>query len=617
MTMPRSRLLVGFVLILGAAFALRVFRLDSVPLRGDEAYAVQYWAGSPEDVIPELADEEPHPLGTFVSFWAWKQVAGPSEFAMRYFPLLGNLLGTAAIAALAQRLFRSRAIGLLSAALWAANPFLIWHAQDVRNYALWAALSPLAMWFFVRAADRSRPRDWALYVIAEAAALYMFFLEGLLLIVQAAYLLVFRRSRRTIVPAIAAWTVLGLLLVPWLVQLWYLSHSGYEGTLSRGSADQLLTWFFPMLLVGDALSSPWNALFPLAWCAVVALAISRAVARKTAIWLALYAAIPMGAILAASIDMSVFHPRYAIAVTPALLLLTARAALLRPQAGAPVQLVAGALVAVLLAISANTLIPYYRGDDPKSPPWPGAAAYVSQRAQPADLVLKPWNDPAFNYYYTGAAVEKSLTPNVTLSAQLAADLNFFDTIWFVGSDPAAEAFLGERMQRLSRAMLRSFPVTQYRAWEPDRDEIETPASATFGDFARLEGFTLTGPDDASPFISLLLFWEPLAQTVPDYSVFVHLRGPLDPATGQGPIRDQDDHRPRDGFASTRLWEVGSLVRDPYNLLSDPAVTLAPGQYAIEIGFYDPETDVRAPVTLDSGAQPSDSFRLTTFVWPRP
>ncbi|MBC7293371.1 MAG: glycosyltransferase family 39 protein, partial [Thermoleophilia bacterium] len=199
-----------------------MYRLDAVPLRGDEAFAVQYWAGSPTEVIPDLADQEPHPLGTFVSFWAWKRIAGASEFAMRYFPLLGNLLGAAAIAALAQRLFHDRRAAILAAALWAVNPHLIWHSQDVRNYALWAALSPLAMWLFVRAADRNRARDWALYVVAEFAALYMFYLEGLLLAVQASYILIFRRSWRVAASALAAWIVLGVGLVPWLAQLWYL-----------------------------------------------------------------------------------------------------------------------------------------------------------------------------------------------------------------------------------------------------------------------------------------------------------------------------------------------------------------------------------------------------------
>ena len=159
-------------------------------------------------------------------------------------------------------------------------------------------------------------------------------------------------------------------MIPWLVQLWYLSNSGYEGTLGRGDASQLLTWFLPVLLVGDVLAAPWDILLPLAWCALVALTIGLSTARKTAVWLALYAFIPMGAILAASIDLSVFHPRYAIAVTPALLLLTAHAALFRSRPSISARLLASAVVSVLLMLSANTLVAYYRGDDPKRQPGP-------------------------------------------------------------------------------------------------------------------------------------------------------------------------------------------------------------------------------------------------------
>ncbi|MCZ2094913.1 MAG: glycosyltransferase family 39 protein [Anaerolineae bacterium] len=158
MSAARRRWLWTLALIAGLAFALRLYRLDALPLRGDEAFSVRYVAADPRDTLRDLVRREPHPLGTFISFWAWKQAAGDSEFAMRYLPLLGNLIGVAAVAQLGRRLLRSAPAGLIAAALWAVNPYLIWHAQDVRNYAIWAGLSPLALWLFLRAADWGRPR---------------------------------------------------------------------------------------------------------------------------------------------------------------------------------------------------------------------------------------------------------------------------------------------------------------------------------------------------------------------------------------------------------------------------------------------------------------------------
>ena len=41
--------------LLAAAFLLRVVGLGDVPLRGDEAFAVRYWADAPATVVHDLA----------------------------------------------------------------------------------------------------------------------------------------------------------------------------------------------------------------------------------------------------------------------------------------------------------------------------------------------------------------------------------------------------------------------------------------------------------------------------------------------------------------------------------------------------------------------------------
>ncbi len=308
--------------LLGLAFVLRLYKLDAVPLRGDEAFAVRYWAAPPLDVLRDLADWEPHPFGTFLGFWAWKNAAGDSEFAMRYLPLLGNLIGAAAVAALARRLFHDDRTAYLAALLWAINPFLIWHAQDVRNYALWAGFSPLAMWLFLRAADLNRPRDWALYVLAEILALNTFFLEAFFLPVQVLYLLMRHRSRPVIRRAVFAWAVLVVLLIPWFVQIWFLSGSGYEGTTERSAPLRLFSWFLPTLLTGDELTLPWNVCLYLALGFSFALLLIQGIREQ---WLLAWIALPALFLLIAGTRMSIFDPRYLIAITPALLLVLARA----------------------------------------------------------------------------------------------------------------------------------------------------------------------------------------------------------------------------------------------------------------------------------------------------
>ncbi len=610
-TSATRRYLWLMVALIGAAFVLRVYRLDTVPLRGDEAFAIEHWAATPSRVARDLAETEPHPFGTFFGFYAWKRLAGDSEFAMRYLPLLGNLLGVAAVAALGRRLFHRRGVALLAAALWALNAFQIWHAQDARNYAIWAGLSPLAMWLFLRAADTNRPRDWVWYVLAECLALYVFFLEGMLLVVQAAHLLIYRRSGPVVRRAVIAWVILGLLLIPWFVQLWYLSGSGYEGNTARADSARLLTWFLPVLLTGDTLPGPWDVIIPLGWLGLVAalLFMRRRPDRVTG-WLAVWIALPTILLLVAATNISIFHPRYLIALAPALLLLFARALLPPADQGSTVRLATVAPLLIVPLLGVGTLADYYWGSDTKSPDWPAVTVYLEARARPAQRVVKIAVDPAFNYYYDGPAEETTLLPDAPIPAQLRPEITFGDTIWLVGDSPEAEAYLDERLQFLSRDKVANFTISQYRQHDISPGEIETPANVTFGTAARLVGYTLQGPDAHTPALTLLLYWEPLAQTELDYKVFVHLT-PWDQETT---VLDQDDHRPLVGFASTQIWEPGTLLRDPYRLLVG-ADAPPPGAYTLRVGFYDPDTGNRLPTFDADGAPLDDSVPLATVRWP--
>ena len=610
----RRLLPLAVVLLLG--FALRIYRIDAVPLRGDEAFAVEHWAAPPLDAVRDLAETEPHPIGTFFAFWGWKQIAGDGVLAMRYFPLLGNLLGVAAVAALGRQFFRSERIAVLAALLWAVNPFQIWHAQDVRNYALWAGLSPVAMWLFIRAANSERSRDWAQYVLAALLALNAFFLEAFLLPVQAAYLLV---RRRGFGKAILAWIPLGILLIPWLIQAWLLSNSGYTGTLKRGDAGELITWFLPTLLFGDSPVSPWDSLLPLAWIALVALAIVTAPrrARANLWWLILWIALPTTLLYWRARSMSVFHPRYLITISPALLLLTAWAIDCAWQAvRSPANLARRGLALAPLALAITPLLglsplfSYYRAEQPKAPDWPAVAAFLSERTAPQQLIVQPAADPAFVYYYDGPAAETSLVPDVDARAQLISEVYYYDAIWLINPAPAAEDFLGNRMQAINRHQVGEFTVALFRQQAISPDEIATPADVVFGDVARLAGSTLIGPGSSDPATTVLLYWEPLRQTEVDYKVFVHLVGAPDPATGS-PLWDQDDHRPREGFASTLTWETGSLVRDPYHLL-DEGTFPPPGDYALLVGLYDPNTNERLPVRDTAGDVIGDNWQVGTL-----
>jgi hypothetical protein len=93
-----------------------------------------------------------------------------------------------------------------------------------------------------------------------------------------------------------------------------------------------------------------------------------------------------------------------------------------------------------------------------------------------------------------------------------------------------------------------------------------------------------------------LFWRAECVLEHDYTVFVHLLGPYNPASG-GPVWAQDDAAPLQGGHPTSRWQLDQTVPDRH-ILSLP-VNLPAGTYPIEIGLYDASTGVRVPVDVSN------------------
>ena len=91
----------------------------------------------------------------------------------------------------------------------------------------------------------------------------------------------------------------------------------------------------------------------------------------------------------------------------------------------------------------------------------------------------------------------------------------------------------------------------------------------------------------------------------DYTVFVHLVGPMNPAT-QSPVWAQDDARPGHDSFPTPNWQVGQVVVDEYNL-SIPT-NIAPGDYQVELGMYTLETGARVRM-VDANGAPMENDRV--------
>ncbi len=146
------------------------------------------------------------------------------------------------------------------------------------------------------------------------------------------------------------------------------------------------------------------------------------------------------------------------------------------------------------------------------------------------------------------------------------------------------------------------PITQIKIPLPPPSAAELraakPLHARVGDEFTLTSYALQ-TDRAARRVHLQLYWQAIAKTANDYTVFVHV---LDAA---GKVVAQRDAPPRGGTYPTSLWDPGEIVKDEYDLVV-PADARAP--FALEIGMYAQPSLKRLPV----GEGDHIEFKISDF-----
>ncbi len=600
-TIRRRQTLIWMTLILLMGFALRLFHLNAVALRGDESFTVLHWMREPlTQTLSALATTDPQPPLAYALYRGFGLIVGSDEMIVRLLPALLNMLGIPALYGIGRRVGGSR-LGLIAAALYAASPVMLWHAQDARAYGIWIALSALAFWLALRAMERDRWLDWALFVAVQIAAAYSYYLE--LLFLGALTIIVLTQARRT--PRVArrwfaALAVIGAALAPWFLQPDLLRGGGYGGTAGRFDLTLILNWFLPSLLFGEAIPARRELWFIAAalLAAITGLALLWRRRPPVAILLALYITVPVIALSVLSTQLSVFVPRYVLGVATALMVLTAvvleRGFNIRNQSQ-PIRLLAIALVVLIRWSLARYFIDYA-----KSPDWRGLAAYLAPRTTANDLLVNSAADMSFPFYmdaYGVAGEQVQMPANPRQSTEeiegiLSAAFADGRTVW-IGAQPpptwpnaaVPDDWLAANGVRLRAQNINGMRAEQYLPDEPFTTKV---LDLDFGGIVRLLGAYTSLPLEPDSSLPLVLDFEVLATSSAPLKTFVHVLGPINPATGT-PLWSQDDQIPRD-LLNTTQWESGLRYRDVFTL---PALDqLIPGDYAIVAGWYDPAANTR-------------------------
>jgi len=606
--------LIGVALV---GVALRLYRLDAVPLRGDEAFSVLYWARLPlAQSLTTIAPIEPHPLLTYLTFRGWGLLAGTGEFPMRALPALINLLGIPALYGLGKRL-GGRGAGLVAAAMWGLHPLEIWHAQDARNYGIWASMSAVALWLGVRAVQRDRLADWALYAVGAALAANIYYDELFTLAAFSLFVLVtrwgdWRLIRRLLLAQAPAVVTAGSSFL--VLQAALLTRGGYGGTAGNFDAARLPA-FLTTLVFGKDLPERFVGVIwlPVLLALVAGLVVVWRWRREQAVFLGLGAFVPLALLSVLSLRLRIFAPHYILSAVPAYILILVmllvgsmsenhhrrlKALRLPEKMVSPLKWagkgIPMALAALWLGIAGYTLNNYYH--DPayiKASDWPKANAYLHDYVKGDDLVIQLAIDPAFGYYYDAPALDIALPSYPAQSAEeISARLEEFTAdrrgIWLVGQPypdwpnrAVVEMWMAAHFQPVLNTQAAGLHIQQFMPWEVRNDEIEAAPLAVFGDVVELRGVKVfRAADDGEP-LTVWLYWRAVGQSDAPLKVFVHL--------GDNAIVSQDDQYPQDGRIDTTRWAVGETYRDVYTLL---LAGVAPGVYSLRAGLYAPETNAR-------------------------
>ncbi len=614
----QNKALGGATLLTLLGFALRFFRLNAVPLRGDEAFTVIHWMREPlAHTLSVIATVDPQGPLSYVLFRGWGLVIGTHEDVVRILPALTSVIGIPAMYALGHRL-RGQRLGLVAAFFWTINPDQIWHAQDARNYAIWAVLSALAIWLALRALDKQRRIDWLLYIIAGTLAAYVYYLELFVIVVLNLYAFITCWcNRKLLIRWIGAEVVIGLLLAPWYLQPRLLFQSGYGGTAGHFDPPQLITRFIPTLTFG--MSLPPDFVTELAPVLVIVLLLGLILwwrrHWRQGLLVGMLGIVPLLLLGVVSLKLNVFEPRYVLAAAPAYLLILASLVLALNRR---FLIFAVIVFAAVLFIGSFDLYGYYFPNDyakAKTPDWRALASYLQGHVSSTDWITQASADESFVFYcgeyHVPANCDDQLPANPSQSQReidqlLTIRSGQHPALWYVADPPPnwpnkddAENWLTANLQSVRSTSAGGLRVQEFKPWAVAPNEIGSAPLATFGDAVQLLGVQLW--IEPTHEVTVWLYWRALQTTVTAQKVFLHM------TQSDGiQIATQEDQFPQAGRISTNSWQVGTAYRDIYTL---PLTGVAPGDYKLIVGFYDPQTNRRLPVG------DGDSFTIQTISVP--
>ncbi len=607
----RREIIVGGCALLLIAWGIRLWGLGGQSLWFDEGWSWHLARMSLAEMARTTAGDRSPPL-YYALLHVWIALAGQSEFAMRLISALADVAALAFVVAFACALWRgfSRAWPALLAGLaYACSPFVVWYAQEVRMYALLAALCTAAtffLWRWLRAISALRYLiAWAVLLGCAVYSHYyaIFLLPAHALLVLAHVVRSEQRARIALAGrfGLAAGGVVGA-LIPWLIfaSPGFAYDDGFFFPLNT-IEGRLAEWLYSFASGGLGRPLPEAGWLMLA--GAVGLGLAGFVSRRR--WAALAATLLLIVVplLAATVAVrvfypyrSVFHPRYLIYVAPVACVLLGGAAA-RRGLGVGTMALVGALW--LPQLSAYLTDPALQREDTR-----GAVQHVVEALESGDLVIMARDNFAVTYYWPPAQAASLVALPAGLHGVLADDQPVLAVLnaqqptrvrlmlWqddVVDPQRLIESTLWANGYEIGEFNFAQIRLPLYRL---ERRPVARPAfqavDVVFGERpgarVSLERAWLRANVIPGDWFYVVLEWSLPEAIAQDYKTFVHV---LDEA---GRLAFQSDRLPLNTRLPMTRWAIAQPMRDAHAMVAPPALTS--GRYQVVVGVYEPQTGQR-------------------------
>ena len=608
------------LLILLLAFGLRLARADDFRLWGDEGWSLYLDSLDLRRLTFETGQDIHPPLYHYLGHF-WAQAAGWSVLASRYLSIWPGTLVVAMALALGRRLGATRA-AWTGAALLSLSPFALQYSQEIRPFT-WATLwCTGALYLLLRLADAPRPRAWVGYGLLSLLAAYTSYATAFWFAAHGAILLTRRTWRRRLPAWLGVEGIVLLLVLPWLLTFGVQTGAHLEGQGAFTGRETLSIVALTARTVAGLLAGvtlPQPAASVIAGTVLVVagtgLAMQRARTRAAAAW-GLMLLLPVLALYPVHLRFPWFEPRVlAFCVVPLWLFVAAglEGWWVRRRWAYGAALI---LIAALSSVGALHYLFRYNRYSPEVEDYVPLIAYVAGHAREGDVVLynAPWHVGYFQAYYDGPPLRFMRISDEGAVEQASSRPS---QVWVLLRDilrePNGDRLVDQVEDRISRQTYKvgetwygQIRLAQYVYPPPEEgtyqaSELAWLAGAPSEAALRLRGYSVCPALDGGAVATTLmpgqaiyleLAWEAEQKLDRSYSITVQVIGPLNPRTGN-PVWAQHDGVPVNQEYPTTGWQPGERVLDRHVMWLDPAAP--PGEYALQVGIYDPGTGERLPV----------------------